>query len=173
LNLPWLLPNTPFPPAGEALDDPPGLLAAGGDLSIARLELAYRNGIFPWYSEGEPILWWSPQPRMVLNCADFSPSHSLRKRLRQAAADSRIRVKVDTAFASVMTCCAAPRQGPGQGGTWITLPMQLAYRAWHAAGRAHSVETWIDGELAGGLYGVSLGRMFFGESMFTRAPDAS
>jgi leucyl/phenylalanyl-tRNA--protein transferase len=171
LKLPWLLPDSPFPPAGQALDDPPGLLAAGADLSIERLELAYRSGIFPWYAEGEPILWWSPQPRMVLACADFAPSHTLRKRLRRVAADPRFAVRVDTAFAQVMACCAAPRAGVG--GTWITLPMQRAYRAWHAAGRVHSVETWIDGELAGGLYGVSLGRMFFGESMFTRADDAS
>lgn len=174
MKLPWLFPDTPFPPAGEALDDPPGLLAAGGDLSVERLEQAYRNGIFPWYSEGEPILWWSPQPRMVLACADFAVSHSLRKRLRRIAAGTHepaVVVKVDTAFAQVMAHCAAPRRG--QSGTWITLSMQRAYRAWHAAGRAHCVETWMDGELLGGLYGISLGRMFFGESMFALATDAS
>jgi len=176
LKLPWLEPDTPLPPAEHALQHPPGLLAAGADLSTARLEQAYRNGIFPWFSEGEPVLWWSPDPRMVLACDDFSPSHSLRKRLRRIAADAQrpwpsVQVRVDTAFAEVMRHCAAPRAG--QPGTWIVAPMRHAYRAWHAEGRAHSIETWIDGELAGGLYGISLGRMFFGESMFTRATDAS
>jgi leucyl/phenylalanyl-tRNA--protein transferase len=166
----------PFPPVYRALGDPPGLLAAGADLSIARLTLAYRSGIFPWYGEGEPILWWSPQPRMVLACADFSPSHSLRKRLRRIAAEAEgpnpsVVVKVDTAFDAVVAACAAPRSG--QSGTWIIPAMRRAYHTWHEAGAVHSIETWIDGELAGGLYGVSLGRMFFGESMFTRATDAS
>lgn len=176
MKLPWLAADTPFPPAEFALTDPDGLLAAGADLSIDRLVQAYSNGIFPWYSEGEPILWWSPDPRMVLACQDFAPSHSLRKLLRQVAsheheAAPRIEVRVDTAFATVMAECAAPREG--QPGTWITAAMRQAYRAWHEAGYVHSVETWIDGELAGGLYGISLGRMFFGESMFTRAPNAS
>lgn len=176
MKLPWLAADTPFPPAEFALTDPDGLLAAGADLSIDRLLQAYSNGIFPWYSEGEPILWWSPDPRMVLACQDFAPSHSLRKLLRQIAsheheAAPRIEVRVDTAFATVMAECAAPREG--QPGTWITAAMRQAYRAWHEAGYVHSVETWIDGELAGGLYGISLGRMFFGESMFTRAPNAS
>jgi len=176
LKLPWLSPDTPFPPVEHALPDPNGLLAAGADLSLERLRTAYSNGIFPWYGEGEPILWWSPDPRMVLACADFAPSHSLRKLLRQVARDEptllpRLQVRVDTAFEAVVAHCAAPRGG--QAGTWITAAMRQAYRAWHAAGAAHSVETWIDGELAGGLYGISLGGMFFGESMFTRAPDAS
>lgn len=176
MKLPWLAADTPFPPAEFALTDPDGLLAAGADLSIDRLVQAYSNGIFPWYSEGEPILWWSPDPRMVLACQDFAPSHSLRKLLRQIAsheheATPRIEIRVDTAFATVMAECAAPREG--QPGTWITAAMRQAYRVWHEAGYVHSVETWIDGELAGGLYGISLGRMFFGESMFTRAPNAS
>lgn len=176
MKLPWLSPDTPFPPVEHALSDPAGLLAAGADLSLERLTAAYSNGIFPWYSEGEPILWWSPDPRMVLACEDFAPSHSLRKLLRKIERDEnsllpRVQVRVDTDFATVMACCAAPRDG--QAGTWITPAIRQAYGAWHEAGVAHSVETWIDGELAGGLYGVSLGRMFFGESMFTRAPDAS
>jgi len=176
LKLPWLAPDTPFPPADQALSDPPGLLAAGGDLSVGRLRQAYCSGIFPWYAEGEPILWWSPDPRMVLACADFAPSHSLRKRLRRIAREEKqpwpsVQVRVDTAFARVLAECAAPRAG--QAGTWITVPMQQAYLAWHAAGQAHSIEAWIDGDLAGGLYGISLGGMFFGESMFARATDAS
>ncbi|SIT24683.1 leucyl/phenylalanyl-tRNA--protein transferase [Achromobacter sp. MFA1 R4] len=176
MKLPWLAADTPFPPAEFALTDPDGLLAAGADLSTARLTQAYSNGIFPWYSEGEPLLWWSPDPRMVLAVKDFAPSHSLRKLLRQIAAREhdatpRVQVRVDTAFARVMAACAAPRDG--QPGTWITAAMQEAYRDWHAAGVVHSIETWIDGELAGGLYGISLGRMFFGESMFTRVPNAS
>lgn len=176
MKLPWLAADTPFPPAEFALTDPDGLLAAGADLTTDRLIQAYSNGIFPWYSEGEPILWWSPNPRMVLACKDFAPSHSLRKLLRQVASQEiaptpRIEVRVDTAFADVMAQCAAPRDG--QPGTWITAAMRQAYRAWHEAGYVHSIETWIDGELAGGLYGISLGRMFFGESMFTRVPNAS
>lgn len=176
MKLTWLDLDTPFPPVDQALDDPPGLLAAGADLSIARLTQAYRNGIFPWYAESEPILWWSTHPRMVLVCAEFSPSHSLRKRLRRIASESTrhapgVVVTVDTAFDAVLAHCAAPRDG--QTGTWILPAMQQAYRAWHAAGAVHSIETWIDGELAGGLYGISLGRMFFGESMFTRVTDAS
>jgi leucyl/phenylalanyl-tRNA--protein transferase len=151
-------------------------LAAGADLSLPRLEMAYSNGIFPWYAPGEPILWWSPDPRMVLALEDFSPSHSLRKLLRKIAREEalfqpRIEVRVDTAFDQVLQACAAPRDG--QPGTWITQPMQHAYRQWHMAGRVHSIETWIEGELAGGLYGVSLGSMFFGESMFSLATDAS
>lgn len=176
MNPLWLDLDTPFPPVDQALDDPPGLLAIGADLSIARLTEAYRRGIFPWYSPGQPIVWWSTHPRMVLACADFAPSHSLRKRLRRieaeaAGSDPAVVVKVDTAFADVLTGCAAPRDG--QPGTWILPEMQQAYRDWHAAGGVHSIETWMDGELAGGLYGVSLGRMFFGESMFARATDAS
>ncbi len=176
MKLPWLDADTPFPPADTALAEPNGLLAAGGELTVARLRQAYSQGIFPWYSQGEPILWWSPNPRMVLACADFSPSHSLRKKLRGLAraerdASPRITVRVDTAFDEVIEACAGARQG--QPGTWITAEVRAAYRAWHAAGQAHSIETWVDGRLAGGLYGVSLGGMFFGESMFAHATDAS
>lgn len=176
MKLPWLSADTPFPPVEYALADPGGLLAAGADLSPQRLAAAYSQGIFPWYSEGEPILWWSPDPRMVLACNDFSPSHSLRKRLRQIARDEyqaqpQVEVRIDTAFPEVLTHCATARDG--QPGTWITQAMQQAYHDWHALGQVHSIETWIDGRLAGGLYGVSLGQMFFGESMFTHATDAS
>ena len=176
MKLSWLAPDTPFPPVEGALSEPAGLLAAGADLSLSRLQLAYSNGIFPWYSEGEPILWWSPDPRMVLACQDFAPSRSLRKRLRQVARDEsgptpRVQIRIDTAFATVIARCAAPRDG--QAGTWITDEMQQAYHAWHRAGGAHSIETWVDETLVGGLYGISLGGMFFGESMFTLAPDAS
>lgn len=168
--------NTPFPPVETALTEPAGLLAIGGDLSLARLRSAYRQGIFPWYAPGEPLLWWSPDPRMVLFTDRFAPSHSLRKTLRrlareEAAGTSRIQVRVDTAFDTVMLACASPRDG--QAGSWITREMRAAYGAWHRAGTAHSVETWIDGELAGGLYGIGIGHTFFGESMFTRATDAS
>lgn len=176
MKLPWLAPDTPFPPVEGALSEPAGLLAAGADLSLTRLRLAYSNGIFPWYGEGEPILWWSPDPRMVLACQDFAPSHSLRKRLRQIARDEagpnpRVQIRVDTAFETVIARCAAPRDG--QVGTWITDEMRQAYHAWHQAGGAHSIETWVDETLVGGLYGISLGGMFFGESMFTLMPDAS
>jgi leucyl/phenylalanyl-tRNA--protein transferase len=176
MMLPWLDTDTPFPPVELALAEPDGLLAAGADLSVARLRQAYSNGIFPWYSEGEPILWWSPDPRMVLELDRFAISHSLAKTLRRVArdearADAPVQVRVDTAFEDVLNACAAPRRT--QAGTWITAEMRAAYLAWHRAGAVHSVETWIDGELAGGLYGVSLGAMFFGESMFTRVTDGS
>jgi len=176
VNLIWLNRDTPFPPVDFALEDPPGLLAAGGDLSLPRLCAAYRQGIFPWYSEGEPILWWSPDPRMVLACEDFSPSHSLRKRLRTIAraetqVHAPVEIRVDTAFEAVIGACATLRGG--QAGTWITPALRRAYTEWHLAGVTHSVETWIEGRLAGGLYGVSLGAMFFGESMFTWQTDAS
>jgi leucyl/phenylalanyl-tRNA--protein transferase len=165
--IPWLEKGQPFPPADRALRDPNGLLAAGGDLSVGRLLEAYRAGIFPWYSEGQPILWWSPEPRMVLPPAEIEISRSLRKRIR----NSDYELRVDTAFRAVMAACAEPRDG--QGGTWITPEMASAYAALHRAGYAHSVETWVDGVLAGGLYGVSIGGMFFGESMFSRVSDAS
>lgn len=176
MKLPWLTIDTPFPPVEQALSDPDGLLAAGADLSLDRLAQAYSHGIFPWYAEGEPILWWNPDPRMVLVCNQFAPSHSLRKLLRRIARDEssllpRVQVRVDTAFDEVVIQCAAARGA--LPGTWITEAMQQAYRAWHRTGGAHSVETWIDGELAGGLYGISLGGMFFGESMYTRVTDAS
>ena len=177
LNLVWLDREHPFPDPSEALNNPPGLLAAGADLSIPRLRMAYRQGIFPWFQEGEPILWWSPNPRMVLKCAAFHPSHSLRKRLRQIARSQQqgnfdVIVRVDRTLRGVMQGCAR-RAADGSPETWITRDMQLAYQAWHLAGQVHSIETWLQGELVGGLYGVSLGKMFYGESMFSRATDAS
>ncbi len=165
----WLHGNQPFPPLERALTEPNGLLAAGGDLTPERLIEAYGNGIFPWYSVGQPLLWWSPDPRMVLVPAGIKISRSLGKRLRAGKRDFEVRV--DSAFETVMRACAAPREA--QGGTWITDEMVAAYTALHRRGLAHSVETWVHGELAGGLYGVALGRMFYGESMFTRATDAS
>jgi leucyl/phenylalanyl-tRNA--protein transferase len=155
-----------FPPPDLA--DESGLLAVGGDLKPERLLLAYSLGIFPWYSDGLPILWYSPDPRLVLESADLVVSRSLRKTLRRG----QYRVTLDTAFDRVIRACAdAPR--PGQQGTWITDDMVRAYRRLHELGYAHSAEAWLDGELAGGLYGVSLGAGFFGESMFARADDAS
>jgi len=152
--------------------DAPGLVAAGGELSGKRLAEAYSKGIFPWYSEGQPVLWWSPDPRMVLLSEEFRLSRSLRKTLRRFVATPGCELRIDSDFRAVITACAAaPREG--QPGTWIVPEMIEAYCAWHEEGRAHCFETWIDGELAGGLYGVSLGRMFFGESMFARRTDAS
>ncbi len=165
--LTWLDRETPFPPLSRALRRPNGLLAAGGDLSPARLLSAYRCGIFPWYSDGEPILWWSPDPRMVLFPAELKVSRSLGKALRNRSYE----VRLDTAFDAVVAACAETRSD--DAGTWITAEMRVAYDRLHALGHAHSAETWIDGELAGGLYGVALGRVFFGESMFARANDAS
>lgn len=166
----WLDPRdpaAPFPPVELALRDPDGLLALGGDLSPERLLAAYRQGIFPWYSEGQPILWWSPDPRMVLQPNELKISRSLRKTLRKRA----FRITLDEDFPAVMEACAEPR-ADGLG-TWITEDMTLAYRRLHELGYAHSVEAWQDGRLVGGLYGVALGKVFFGESMFTRATDAS
>jgi leucyl/phenylalanyl-tRNA--protein transferase len=165
--IPWLAANDRFPPVERALEEPNGLLAAGGDLSVPRLLEAYRGGIFPWFSDGQPILWWSPDPRMVLVPSEMKLPRSLKKRL----ARKDYEVRADTAFEDVIRACAAPR--PGQDGTWITDEMAAAYTQLHRAGYAHSVETWIGGRLAGGLYGIAYGRMFYGESMFTRAPDAS
>ena len=167
----WLEPGgdpEAFPPVEAALDEPPGLVAAGGDLSIERLIAAYRRGIFPWYSPGQPILWWSPDPREVLYPKEFRRSRSLAKRERNAGFD----VRWSSAFAAVLEACAAPRDSDG-GGTWITAEMHEAYCALHAAGVAQSVETWREGQLVGGLYGVRLGGVFFGESMFSRETDAS
>ena len=167
--------DQPLPPsalaqAGDA--EAPGLLAAGGRLTIARLTEAYRHGVFPWYSEGQPVLWWSPDPRMVLPVAKFALSRSLRKTLARFVRTPGCEVRIDSALRAVIEACAgAPRAG--QGGTWIVPEMVQAYCAWHAAGAVHSVETWIDGALVGGLYGVGLGRMFYGESMFARRSDAS
>ena len=155
-----------FPPA--ELADESGLLAVGGDLRPERLLLAYSLGIFPWYSEGLPILWYSPDPRLVLESGELVVARSLQKTLRRG----RFKVTFDTAFDQVIRACAeVPR--PGQSGTWITRDMVRAYRRLHELGYAHSAEAWLDGELAGGLYGVSLGGGFFGESMFARASDAS
>jgi leucyl/phenylalanyl-tRNA--protein transferase len=165
--IPWLRGDEPFPPVSKALKAPNGLLCAGGDLSPARLLEAYRHGIFPWFSEGDPILWWSPDPRMVLFPEELRISHSLRKTLARGAYETR----VDTAFRSVIEACAEPRDA--QGGTWIVPEMVDAYTRLHALGFAHSVESWSGDALAGGLYGVALGKVFFGESMFARATDAS
>ncbi|OGA42206.1 MAG: leucyl/phenylalanyl-tRNA--protein transferase [Betaproteobacteria bacterium RIFCSPLOWO2_12_FULL_62_13] len=165
--IPWLDAHDPFPPVSRALGEPNGLLAAGADLSIPRLTGAYRQGIFPWYSEGQPLLWWSPDPRMVLFPRELKLSRSLRKRLRRRDYE----IRADGLFEAVMRACAMPRKG--RAGTWITDDMIAAYGALHRHGLAHSVETWVEGELAGGLYGVALGRVFFGESMFARATDAS
>jgi len=165
--IPWLNNNAPFPPVNRALREPNGLLAAGGDLSASRLLEAYRHGIFPWFNPGEPILWWSPDPRMVLIPGEFKTSRSLAKVLRNAAYE----VRCDTAFEQVMRGCAAPRGG--HHGTWIHEDMIAAYCALYEIGYAHSVEVWMDGRLVGGLYGVSIGRMFYGESMFSHASNAS
>jgi len=165
--LAWLDADKPFPPLERALREPNGLLAAGGDLSPARLLEGYRLGIFPWFSDGDPILWWSPDPRMVLFPSELKVSRSLGKVLR----NRRYEVRFDSAFANVIASCAAPRKGVP--GTWIGDAMVDAYLELHRLGHAHSVETWIEGSLAGGLYGVALGGVFFGESMFSRARDAS
>jgi leucyl/phenylalanyl-tRNA--protein transferase len=165
--IPRLNDSNAFPPVELALRSPNGLLAAGGDLSVPRLLAAYRHGIFPWFNAGEPILWWSPDPRMVLIPGEFKISRSLGKTLR----NGRYEVRFDTAFEQVMRACAAPREGAS--GTWIHEGMIEAYCALHELGYAHSVETWLDGELVGGLYGIAIGRMFYGESMFSRRTDAS
>jgi len=165
--IPWLRAETPFPSIEWALDVPNGLLAAGADLSPARLIDAYRRGIFPWYSAGQPILWWSPDPRMVLFVDEFRMPRSLRKTVRRQAFE----IRTDTAFAAVLEGCAGPRRG--QHGTWLSPAIAEAYRKLHRLGHAHSVEAWRDGELVGGLYGVCVGKMFYGESMFARVADAS
>lgn len=165
--IPFLGPADGFPPVDQALDEPDGLLAAGGGLSIERLVEAYGHGIFPWFSAGDPVLWWSPDPRMVLTPRALHVSRSLRKRLRRRD----YRVTVDTAFALVLRECAAPRRG--ETGTWLLPEMRRAYQAMHRAGFAHSIEVWIGDDLAGGIYGVAIGRMFFGESMFSRQTDGS
>ena len=165
----------PLPEASQALgadSEAPGLVAAGGELTNRRLAEAYAKGIFPWYSQGQPILWWSPDPRMVLMPAEFKLARSLKKTIRRFIATPRCELRIDSAFDRVIAACATTPRG-GSGGTWIVPEMIDAYRRWHAAGSAHSVETWIDGELAGGLYGVGIGRMFFGESMFAHRTDAS
>ncbi len=175
MHLPWLEPGDPFPPPAEAWgpDQPaPGLLAAGGVLDVPTLQRAYASGIFPWFSAGQPILWWSTDPRMVLYTDEFKLHRSLRKTLARFVADPQCEVRFDSAFDRVIQACATSAR-PGQDGTWIVPAMVAAYRDFHAAGCAHSVETWIDGELVGGLYCVKIGKAVFGESMFTRVPDAS
>ncbi|MBL0093833.1 MAG: leucyl/phenylalanyl-tRNA--protein transferase [Piscinibacter sp.] len=174
--IPWLrgpddaLPDTrrALPPGSEA----PGLLAAGGELTPQRLREAYSKGVFPWYSEGQPVLWWSPDPRMVLLVDEFRLKRSLRKTIAKFIRTPGCEVRIDSAFRQVISACAGtPREG--QDGTWIVPEMVEAYVAWHKLGTVHSIETWMGGELVGGLYGVSLGRMVFGESMFSHRTDAS
>ena len=165
--IPFLDPDEPFPPVTRALREPNGLLAAGADLSPERLLDAYAHGIFPWFGEEDPVLWWSPDPRMVLHPPDVHVSRSLRRTIRSG----RIRVTLDTCFREVMEGCAEPR--PDQDGTWITEEMAEAYGRLFALGHGHSVEAWAGDRLVGGLYGVAIGRMFFGESMFSRVTDAS
>ena len=166
--LTWLKRDTlTFPPLTKAMREPNGLLAAGGDLSADRLVQAYRHGCFPWFSEGQPILWWSPDPRTVLFPEELHVSRSLAKLLRQ----QRYQVSFDRDFEAVIQACAAPRRDAD--GTWITDDMQDAYTELHNRGHAHSVEVWDNGELVGGLYGLAMGQLFFGESMFSRADNAS
>lgn len=167
----WVHPGAGFPPVEQALQEPNGLLAASAHLDTATLALAYTQGIFPWYSDDEPVLWWSPDPRMVLHTQELRLTRSLRKTLRQARAGAMGELRLDTDFEAVMHACAEPRSG--QGGTWITPAVIQAYVGLHHEGCAHSIELWRNGSLVGGAYGVSLGRMFFGESMFARERDAS
>lgn len=168
--LPLLDPSNPyeaFPDSELAMDEPNGLLAAGGCLSTERLINAYQHGIFPWYSQGEPLLWWTPNPRLVIYPKNLKVSRSLRKTLRRGS----FKVTFDRAFVEVIEQCSLPRDG--YGGTWITEEMKWAYSALHQKGYAHSVEAWQDDHLVGGLYGVSIGAVFFGESMFSRVSNAS
>lgn len=169
MSLYWLgnEPGTVFPPLRQALTEPNGLLAAGGDLSPERLLAAYQRGIFPWYSDGQPILWWSPDPRMVLYPERFHASRSLRRNARRQP----WQFTVNRAFAGVIDACAAPREH--QEGTWITPEMRRAYIRLHELGWAHSVEVWLDGALVGGVYGLAIDAVFFGESMFSSVTDAS
>lgn len=174
-ELPWLEPGDAFPPvdsAWNANDPATGLLAAGGSLDVNTLVSAYSQGIFPWYSAGQPILWWSTDPRMVLRTAAFRLHRSLRKTLSKLLAEQRLDIRFDHDFERVIRACAHTPRGE-QSGTWILPAMEQAYVRLHRAGIAHSVETWIDGELAGGLYCINLGAMVFGESMFSRQSDAS
>ena len=166
----WLAEDDPpdaFPPVDNALREPDGLLAAGGDLSVERLLAAYRRGIFPWYSEGQPLLWWSPDPRCVLRQGDFHLTRRLRRELRKSSAE----VRFNTAFSDVVVACAGPRRY--EEGTWITSDMITAYDALHRSGWAHSVEIWQEDTLIGGLYGIIIGRVLFGESMFSDRTNAS
>jgi leucyl/phenylalanyl-tRNA--protein transferase len=171
----WIDDDDPLPPTRLALgpdSDAPGLLAAGGSLTPQRLDEAYRHGVFPWFSTGQPVLWWSPDPRMVLPVAQFKVSKSLGKTLRRFVRSPHCELRIDSAFEQVIEACArTPRDG--QSGTWIVPAMVAAYTEWHRRGHVHSVETWVDGRLVGGLYCVAIGRMVFGESMFAWATDAS
>lgn len=169
--LPWVAPGQPLPPPAQAMREPNGLLAAGADLSGDRLLEAYTQGIFPWYSDGQPVLWWSPDPRMVLHLDEFKLSRSLTKTLRRLRRERSRTLTMDRAFTAVMRACAEPR--PDQDGTWITDEIIAAYADLHRRGLAHSVELWDGERLVGGLYGVAIGRMFYGESMFARETDAS
>jgi leucyl/phenylalanyl-tRNA--protein transferase len=172
VHLYWLDESLIFPWPGNALKEPNGLLAAGGDLSVERLLLAYRNGIFPWYSPGEPILWWSPDPRLVLLPEKVHISKSLLKHIRQIQQQPECRIVMNTGFREVITRCAEVNR-PDQYGTWITEEMLQAYCDFHLAGYAHSVEFWRGEQLMGGLYGIAIDRVFFGESMFSLEPNAS
>lgn len=166
----WLSPDSAadaFPAIAQALDDPDGLLAAGGDLRSERLLCAYERGIFPWYEEGQPILWWSPNPRCVLQPDSFHYSRSLKRALR----NSDCELRSNTRFDAVIAACAEPRSD--QAGTWITADMLAAFKKLHCEGWAHSLEVWCQEELLGGVYGIAIGRVFFGESMFSRASNAS
>ena len=169
--IPWLAPGQAFPSVERALQAPNGLLAASGELDTDRLVAAYSQGIFPWYSEGEPVLWWAPDPRMVLMTDEFHASRSLHKSMRRTSRQPQTELRIDSAFNEVMVACAQPRTG--EKGTWITDAVRAAYGELHRRGLAHSVETWRDGKLVGGLYVVALGRMMFGESMFAREANAS
>jgi leucyl/phenylalanyl-tRNA---protein transferase len=168
----WIDDRTPLPRPGSVPEKVPGLVAAGGSLTVGRLDEAYRLGLFPWFGPRQPVLWWSPDPRMLLPVAEFRLQRSLRKTLRQFLATPGCEIVFDRDFRAVIQACAdAPREG--QDGTWIVADMVEAYTAWHRAGRVHSVETWVCGMLVGGLYFVSIGGMVFGESMFARCTDAS
>lgn len=171
-HIPWLQLNTlDFPDVNNAWEEPNGILAAGGDLSVARLINAYCQGIFPWYNEGEPILWWSPDPRCVLIPSELRVSKSLKKTIKK----QKYTITFDRCFSDVISACALPREeiSDDETGTWISDEMQQAYIKLHNAGYAHSVECWLDDELVGGLYGLAIGKVYFGESMFSKANDAS
>ena len=175
MKLPWLEPGDQFPDVAQTwgeTDPIPGLLAAGGALDVDTLLQAYGHGIFPWFSDGQPILWWSPDPRMVLQTANFRLHRSLRKTLEKFRRDAACEIRINHAFGDVIRACStSPRDG--QAGTWILPQMVEAYEALHRSGHAHSVETWVDGVLVGGLYCVAVGKAVFGESMFARSTDAS
>lgn len=175
IQLPFLEPSQAFPPVDQAwgLDSPAsGLLAAGGKLDVETLKRAYSSGIFPWFGEGQPILWWSPDPRMMLHVANFRLHRSLKQSIQKFRSGFECEVRFDTAFGSVIAACAQSARR-GQPGTWIVPDMVDAYVALHEAGYAHSVETWVDGRLVGGLYCVAIGKALFGESMFSLQPNAS